>query len=199
MKGKYRFTRLAAHPNRLGLAVPPHLEGDNIICDLTPVVQQFSQLIMSSNSYIWSRAGHLQSYNQKEKAQQNPMRAIKGDESPLSYLQAAVCYRELQQYSYYKDMQWDSQRILDDQYIDKMTRLGLWPFKKMIRSLDPIFFYDPLHHPVVIFYTYQSTDGESIIKHLHRFDYEGYELKTHSRMIASNDESSFIWNRIGFN
>ncbi|MFD2922525.1 hypothetical protein [Halobacillus naozhouensis] len=199
MKGKIRFTRLAAQPNRSGMAVPQHLEAKNIICDLTPVVQQFSQLMVSSGNHIWSRAGHLHSFSQKDKAQQNPMAAIRGDESPLSYLQAAVCYHELQQYSYYKDMQWDSQRILDDPYIDRVTRLGLWPFRKMARSLDPIFFYDSLHHPVVIFYTYQNTDGESILKHLHRFNFEGYLLKMHTKIVALNTESSFIWNRIGFN
>ncbi|UOR11639.1 hypothetical protein [Halobacillus amylolyticus] len=127
------------------------------------------------------------------------MRAIRGDESPLSYLQAAVCYHELHQYSYNKNPQWGPQRILDDRYIEQVTQMGLWPFITIIRSLDPIFFYDSLHHPVVIFYTYKSFGEESLQKHIHRFDFEGYGMKMNERSIAVNNKLPFLWNRLGFN
>ncbi|UOR11638.1 hypothetical protein [Halobacillus amylolyticus] len=72
MREKYKFTRQAAYPNRSGMAVPPFLTVENVICDLTPVVEQFSQIMVKSNNHIWSQSGQLFSINQTGKERHDP-------------------------------------------------------------------------------------------------------------------------------
>ena len=57
----------------------------------------------------------------------------------------------------------------------QLDLFGYWPFEHTLRSLNPIFFYDSLDHPVVIFFQRIERMGvECIAKHIHRFAKVGY-------------------------
>ncbi|MCP3028066.1 hypothetical protein [Halobacillus sp. A5] len=188
MKGKVVFTRLAARPNCISSPLPPVLLFKGITCHLNPVVSQFSQLMVKSHHTIISSQGEVAAYfnNQKQK---DPMTAVQGDESPLSYLQAAICIQELQKYCIETDQEWHADQIMDNTIFTYL----LWSNRK---KYNPIFFYDSLNHPVIIFYTYHIGSSFYIIKHIHRFDYEGYCQKIGSKVISSGYDDTIPWERM---
>ncbi|MFC7062961.1 hypothetical protein [Halobacillus seohaensis] len=160
------------------------------------VIQQFSQLMVKSSCTIKSEAGVVCAQNKETFQKDEPMAGVRGDESPLSYLQATVCYYELFKYDKSNQDSWSYERILDDSFIKNLEIVGMWPFEPSRKSLNPIFFYDSLHHPVVIFYTIQGDEEKYIQKHIHRFDCEGYNLKVGTRVFKYIEDSSIPWERM---
>ncbi|QAS53406.1 hypothetical protein [Halobacillus litoralis] len=185
LRNKTVFTREAARKNITAKSPPAYMKGSCFVSELSSIVDQYSQLRLRAGWKIFSRDGEV--YGEAEgKAvpEAEIMEGIMGDESPLSYLQAAVCYHHLMEYSNRKtDV--ISTAILDDSYICQLDLFGHWGFGKLERSFNPIFFYDSLLHPAVIFFTYHQEGLEVIQKHVHRFAYASYTLKTLQRTWAT--------------
>lgn len=179
MKNKTIFTREAARRNVH--ANSPVYTNEAKVIDLSPIVSQYSQLRLKSNWKILSSSGKIHSQENSDRSKHEAfMAGVTGDESPLSYLQATVCYHHLMEYS---DQPTDviPQAIIDDQYIVHMDLFHQWNFEAAKRSLNPIFFYDTLMHPAIIFFTFHREGSEVIQKHVHRFSYGSYKLKTLQR------------------
>ncbi|MFC7321838.1 hypothetical protein [Halobacillus campisalis] len=196
MRGKVYFTRLAAQPNYRTGPLPPMLFHEGVTFNLQTVVQQFSQLLIKPYYEIRSEDGMVYARHTSNRTFEDVMKGIYGDESPLSYLQAVICFYELNKYSPSFKEKWSYIRILDDAFVKYLRVLGAWPFEDFIRSLNPIFFYDSLQHPVIIIYTIQGNSELTITKHIHRFDYDSYCLKEYSRAIARRCSYDRSWERL---
>ncbi|RWZ51405.1 hypothetical protein EQV77_16750 [Halobacillus fulvus] len=192
MKGKVQFTRDAFRPNVSLKERPPYVEEKYVMCEIGVLLEQFSQLRLKSGWTIISRDGRV--FAQSQKGQQCPfMEAVIGDESPFSYVQAAILYHYLLEYSQSDHQTVDPDTILDDPWIQKLDLFGYWTFGKVERSLNPMFFYDSLLHPVVIFFTHHTEGVEHVVKHIQRFDHLGYGMRYHQRTWAtSNRENPFM-------
>ncbi|MBN8235114.1 hypothetical protein JF544_07615 [Halobacillus kuroshimensis] len=184
MKGKTVFTREAGWRNVTG--VSPRVMDKHRACALSSIVDQYSQLLIKPgwdilvvNDRVWGR-------KQKETSvwEEGFMKAVTGDESPLSYLQASLCYHHLLEYTN-EASGVIPQAVLDDGYARTLDLFGAWPFGKQLRSFNPLFFYDSLFHPAVVFFTYHREGGAVIRKHVHRFAHGSYELKTLTRKWAA--------------
>jgi hypothetical protein len=185
MKNKTVCRREAASKNIQGHYPSVFVTNLSEVMELSDIVKLYSQLRMKAGWKIYSSKGQV--YAAKNGARvcsDDLMSGIIGDESPLSYLQACVCYHHLLEYSNHKtDV--ISQAILDDNYITELDLFGNWNFGVFRRSLNPIFFYDSLMHPAVIFFTFHQEGMEVIQKHVHRFSYGRYKLKTLRRTWAT--------------
>ncbi len=197
MRQKIFFTKKAAEPNVAGKRMPSFINEEGIICKLDSFVHQFSQLIVKSGWNLWLHDGKVYSFFHKEPEQKKSLMAgIIGDESPLSYLQAAICYHKLLHFTNGRGERWDVKSLVDDSCIRHLDLLGEWPFELFSYSLNPVFFYDSLQHPVVVFYTFTNEGSEVIYKHIHRFDYSSYELKWNEKLFASSKVHLSSWNRL---
>ncbi|WP_394218214.1 hypothetical protein [Halobacillus trueperi] len=180
MKNKVMFSREAARKNVCTKSYPPIPIRGSRILDLSSVVDQYSQLKLKAGWRIYTSFDYVYAMANEETDTDDLMAGITGDESPLSYLQAAVCYHHLMEYSVNKtDL--ISQAILDDDYLRQLNLMGKWNIRNIKRSLNPVFFYDSLMHPVVILFTYHQEGIQVIQKHIHRFNYGSYKLKTLQR------------------
>lgn len=185
MKNKTVFRREAAVKNIHVVHPPISFKDRSIVTDLSDVVSQYSQLRLKAGWHICSSLGQVYAVVKGVKVSTDElMSGVRGDESPLSYLQASVCYHHLMEYSDHKTGV-ISQAIIDDDYIAQLDLFGNWNFGSLNRSFNPIFFYDSLMHPAVIFFTHHQEGMEVIRKHVHRFSYESYKLKTLQRTWAT--------------
>ena len=184
MKNKTVFKREAATKNIRVNHPPIFIRDSSEVVDLNDVVSQYSQLRLKEGWKICSSKGQVYSLiNGVKVSPDDLMAGVIGDESPLSYLQACVCYHHLMEYSDHKtDV--ISQAIIDDEYIAQLDLFGNWSFGSFQRSFNPVFFYDSLMHPAVIFFTLHQEGMKAIQKHVHRFSYGSYKLKTLQRTWA---------------
>ncbi|MCA0985220.1 hypothetical protein LCL89_14400 [Halobacillus yeomjeoni] len=190
MEGKVMFTKDSTKENIYIKNRPPYHSEPHIICDLGILLDQFSQIRLKEGWSIHSSEGKVYAQS-PSRAILKPLCAIEGDESPFSYMQAAVCYHHLCSYSE-EGASVVPESIVDDEWIRKLKLFGYWNFGEVRRSLNPIFFYDSLLHPVVIFFTCHHEGIEVIQKHIHRFDYEGYQLKYMERTWAMRDKGNYF-------
>ncbi|MYL36457.1 hypothetical protein [Halobacillus litoralis] len=180
MKGKTVFTREAAWRNvkGMGMSVRFPVTDNHRSYDLSSIVEQYSQLKMKPGWEIFAQNGGVWGKQKENPAwERGFMKAVSGDESPLSYLQASNCYHHLREYTD-ETVHVLPQAILDDAYACTLDLFGAWPFGKQIRSFNPLFFYDSLFHPAVVFFTFHLEGRPIIQKHVHRFAHGSYELKT---------------------
>lgn len=181
MRGKVMFTREAAQRNVI-LTEPPPCRNNYTACqEIGNVTRQYSQLMVKGNWRLYNNRGHIYAQGAEQGPFKNPMAAIDGDGSPLSYLQAASCYHSLMEYSRRRSLI-SEEAILDDAWVRNLDLLGNWRFGVPVRSLNPVFFYDSLLHPVVIYFSHHYSEHELIYKNIHRFDLEGYTLKFQQRV-----------------
>ncbi|SFK17580.1 hypothetical protein SAMN04487936_108138 [Halobacillus dabanensis] len=184
MKNKTVFRREAAAKNIRVFPPPIFFKDCPKTIDLSDVISQYSQLRLETGWHIFSSRGQVYAVVNGVKVSPDDLLAgVNGDESPLSYLQASVFYHHLMEYSDHKTGV-ISQAIIDDDSIAQLDLLGHWNFGSQKRSFNPIFFYDSLMHPAVIFFTYHQEGMEVIRKHVHRFSYESYKLKILQRTWA---------------
>ncbi|WP_146817421.1 hypothetical protein [Halobacillus faecis] len=178
MRNKTIFTREAARRNVCSTHPPFLLDPSEESLKLNSIVSHYSQLRLKAGWNLFRRDGQIYAENKGVEVEEPDwMDGIIGDESPLSYLQAAVCYHHVKEYS---DQKTDviQQAIIDDAYVRELDLFNQWMFGKVKRSFNPIFFYDSLHHPAVIFFTFHQEGVEVIQKHVHRFSTKSYNLKT---------------------
>ncbi|SIS42868.1 hypothetical protein [Salimicrobium flavidum] len=195
MSGKVTFKRSAVQSNVEGETTPAFSNLVYVIYDVSPVVKRFSQLRIKSGWQMECREKEVYAISPNQKKEQM-MKGIIGDESPLSYIQAASCYHQLNNNIAGLDFVWEEEAVIDDTYVTMLHYLGFWPFGDLSRSMNPLFFYDSLHHPVVIFFTYHREVKNTIVKHIHRFDYEGYGLKYGCRTWAIHNKDQVTVKRI---
>lgn len=114
------------------------------------------------------------------------MEAIEGDKSPLSYLQAAICYHELHEFgAFWHSVSWGEDRILpdeDDNQCDYSPITDIADLKEMNfklkteelpKSLYPHFHYEN-SNPVITFYTINDAGQVKLIRYKHVFSTDGY-------------------------
>ncbi|MFG6147952.1 hypothetical protein [Halobacillus sp. B23F22_1] len=196
MQRKTVFTRLAARPNFKVSSPPPVLFYNGVTCHLNTLVHQFSQLTTKPDYQIVSNAGQVYASSERNRFKEEEMFAVSGDSSPLSYLQASVCYHELKRYSEDNSSDWQVDQIIDDFLISRFQEIHLWPFCLQMNGWNPIFFYDLLDHPVVIFYTYHSDVCSYVLKHTHRFAHTSYHQKVDSKVELTGENYSISWKRL---
>jgi hypothetical protein len=120
-----------------------------------------------------------------EDALEDFMEAIAGDRSPLSYLQAAICYHKLHDFGYYWD-NWAQDRILPEvenhsdshrfvvTSVAELVEQGMqFNIKDFPESLFPRFYYED-NKPVITFYTFNDVEYEKFIRYKHVFPKDGY-------------------------
>lgn len=112
------------------------------------------------------------------------MKAIDGDRSPLSYLQAAICYHDLHEYgAMWHGVSWGEDQILpidDSDYIesgnvkDYLESIESWvELKEIPDILSPHFFYEN-GHPIIIFYTMNPIGTMKLNRYIHTFNNGDY-------------------------
>ncbi|MYL69794.1 hypothetical protein GLW00_02970 [Halobacillus litoralis] len=187
MRNKIMFTREAARRNIYSIPLPPlHAQSDEWL-NLNAVVSHYSQLRLKPGWNLLRKEGHIYVENQeKEIAGAEWTDGIIGDDSPLFYLQAAVCDHHLNEYSIHKTSVIE-EAIIDDAYVRGLDLLGQWDFGDIKRSLNPIFFYDSLDHPAVIFFTFHREGKRFLQKHIHRFSKRSYRLKVLHKTWMTNE------------
>nr|WP_318539769.1 hypothetical protein [Terribacillus saccharophilus] len=124
------------------------------------------------------------------------MEAIEGDKSPLSYLQAAICYHELHEFgAFWHSVSWGEDRILPDedenQYdyspVTDIADLKEIDFKlktqELPESLFPRFYYDN-SIPVISFYTINDVGQVKLIRYKHVFSTDGYTQTVTSEILG---------------
>lgn len=178
MKGRVIFTKESAKPN-IHISLPLLIEQGDV--ELDNLVKQYSQIRLKPSWMLKRKNGKVVAVDRG--LYQPFMEAITGDESPFSYLQAALLYHDLANYES-DDPVLIGDMILDDKAIQQMDMFGYWNFGQLDRSLNPLFFYDSLLHPVVIWFTHHREGVEHIVKHIHRFDHVYYTMKYHHRTWA---------------
>ncbi|WP_347862376.1 hypothetical protein U0355_04175 [Salimicrobium sp. PL1-032A] len=195
MADKVTFTRTAVQANVDVVVETSFINLLKLIYDMKPVVRRFSQLEVKSGWRLELKSKEIYAVSSKNK-KEDMMQGIRGDESPLSFIQAASCYHLLNTHIDSEQIPWDEEAIIDDVYVKTLVHHGLWPFGELARSMNPLFFYDSLNHPVVIFFTYHRERKNIIVKHIHRFDLVGYGLKYGSRTWAVRDKEQVTMKRI---
>ncbi|SDJ23066.1 hypothetical protein [Salimicrobium halophilum] len=195
MTGKVTFKRTAVQTNVDGGRQPSFINLMHVIYDVKPVVERFSQLKVKAGWGLECRNRDIYAISPDQKKEEM-MKSILGDESPLSYIQAASCYHLLNTHTDCQYISWDEDAVIDDSYVKTLDHYGFWPFGEIARSMNPLFFYDSLHHPVVVFFTYHREVKDVIVKHIHRFDYEGYGLKYGYRTWAVRNKEQVSMKRI---
>ncbi|MBA2175344.1 hypothetical protein H0266_10590 [Halobacillus locisalis] len=188
MRNKMVFTRDATQMNIHLKERPTSAQSPYTMCDLSALIQQFSQLRLRNGWRIISEDGEIYAESAAGTQLVNFMDVVSGDESAFSYLQAASMYHVIRSFGPEESVPIES--ILDDAWVRQLDLFGYWPFEHAMRSLNPIFFYDSLDHPVVIFFTHQKDGAECIAKHIHRFAKVGYGMKYHARPFATLKASS---------
>ncbi|MGG1592417.1 hypothetical protein [Terribacillus saccharophilus] len=124
------------------------------------------------------------------------MEAIEGDKSPLSYLQAAICYHELHEFgAFWHSVSWGEDRILPDedenQYdyspVTDIADLKEMDFKlktqELPESLFPRFYYEN-SIPVISFYTINDVGQGKLIRYKHVFSTDGYTQTVTSEILG---------------
>ncbi|ARI76184.1 hypothetical protein [Halobacillus mangrovi] len=187
MKGKQIFTREAAKPNLFIQECPSYLNNKFVLCDISVLVDQYSHIYLKDGWKVLSSEGKVFAQTKGNVRIENPMAAVRGDESPLSFMQAAVCFHQFNLFST-EHTNVNTSAIVDDERIRLLDLFGYWSFGHMKRSLNPVFFYDSLHHPVIIFFTYHRDSADIVEKHVHRFDHVGYALNFHQKVWASKEK-----------
>ncbi|MGP4069214.1 hypothetical protein [Halobacillus sp. B29] len=196
MRGKVLFTRGAAEKNIVVKGLPEYRHEPYAVRDISVLVKQYSQLIVKGGWQVISQQGVIYAKSADDRLKRDAMEAVGGDGSPLSYIQAASCYHHLSDYT--RKGSWLSESsILDDPLVRNLDLFKEWSFGQVHRSLNPVFFYDSLLHPVVIFFSHHKEGIETIQKSIHRFDRESYALKFQQRNWAiqdRGDERSWYYN-----
>lgn len=183
MREKQLFTRDAFRPTFFIKERPPLVHQKYVKCDLSVLFDQFTHISLKYNWKLFSRQGQVYVESPLDKVSLI-MEAVEGDESPYSYIQAVSLYHQLSHYCPKKDTNVELNMIVDQDWIRSLDLFGYWSFGNPGRSLNPLFFYDSLLHPVVIFFTHHKEGMERINKNIHRFDHSGYTLKYHQRTWA---------------
>jgi hypothetical protein len=117
------------------------------------------------------------------------MEAIEGDSSPLSYLQAAICYHELHEFgAYWHSVRWGVERILPDEvespydnsfitHIEELKEKGFELKTDELPETPLPRFYHEDGKPVIIFYSMNNVDTVEFIRYKHIFNEDGYTQK----------------------
>jgi hypothetical protein len=126
------------------------------------------------------------------------MEVIEGDNSPLSYLQAAICYHELHEFgAYWHSVRWGVERILPDEVespYDKSLITNIEDLKEkgfelkteeLPETLLPRFYYED-GKPVITFYTINNVDTVEFIRYKHLFTEDGYTQKVTNEVLGTN-------------
>ncbi|WJE15293.1 hypothetical protein QRD89_16445 [Halobacillus sp. ACCC02827] len=186
VRNKTIFTREAARRNIATMYLPIRRPGSPDILVLDPIIDQYSQLLLKPGWQLLCSKGSVFAQSETETLPVNRMmEAVTGDESPLSYVQAAVCFHHLLDYSDHPTGV-NAYTIMDDAFVRELDLLGQWKMGRWERSFNPIFFYDSLLHPAVILFTYHREGPGTIQKHIHRFAYQSYALQTMQRTWTSH-------------
>ena len=103
------------------------------------------------------------------------MEAIDGDGSPLSYLQAALAYHELQEFGamWHGVSWWESEILTSDNTYE-------WEFTEghsMPDLMEPHFYYNSAGKPVVVFHTLNPIGSPSLSRYEHTFEPSRYGMK----------------------
>lgn len=146
-------------------------------------------------------------------AEDDFMVAIEGDNSPLSYLQAAILLHELHEFgAMWHGCSWNEDEILPkidnyedeilsqmDDYDDEIEeevkyRVSVEDYLKYVHPwhelkeipeiLNPHFFYKD-NHPTVVFYTINDIGSYTLNRYTHIFDRDSYVQKVNREVIGT--------------
>ncbi|MCA1010785.1 hypothetical protein [Halobacillus halophilus] len=180
MRGKVLFTRGAARKNIVVKEMPEYRYDPAAVRNISVLIHQYSQLIVKGGWQVISQQGVVYARAADRSLKQDAMEAVRGDGSPLSYVQAASCYHHLADYTR-KGSSLSEASILDDTLVRNLDLFKEWRFSQVPHSLNPVFFYDALLHPVVIIFSHHKEGIETIQKSIHRFERDSYTLKFQQR------------------
>ena len=191
---KVVFTASATKPN-IVIEVPELIEQDLLTIghtsDVQPkfIVARYSQLRMKKD---WELTGS--SFNDGvggngsvtafsvmgEEDDPNPMKAIEGDGSPLSYIQAAMLYRDFDEYGrFWHSTQWAVETVLDDDLAEENNLFidpdemeydpSMWTFITQVpTSYNPV--YEENADTIVItYYSINPVMTETLYFNTHSF------------------------------
>jgi hypothetical protein len=119
------------------------------------------------------------------------MEAIRGDKTPISYLQAAVLVHELAEFgAAWHGIAWGTHRILpfDESLISKEKGLSSieWTMQMDEPEIwEPHFYYSAVGQPIVVFHTYNPVYPMSINRLIHIFSRDNYTVRIRRQVVAS--------------
>lgn len=206
MNSKVEFTAEATKPN---IATPSSYDPD-LPLGLTlhenleqVLVKPYSQLkvkqgwILKGESFCEGMGGYgkVEGWNEEGTKQVDPMDIIEGDFSPISYLQAAMLYRDMDEFGrYWHSTQWGVEEVIDHSLAlekglatdeDHDTEEEHWTFTgKRPVNWNPT--YTEREGIVKItYYSINPVDIETLIHNSHTFEKDGYVEKLRTKRIAS--------------
>lgn len=115
----------------------------------------------------------------------NFMEAIDGDKSPLSYLQAAIVFHELNEYGAVgHNMSWRRDIILP--YLGALSHEYEWEIlENEPERIEPYFYYNAEGHPVIVFFTINDVYTITLNRYEHIFSHDNYTLTVNRHCIAT--------------
>lgn len=119
----------------------------------------------------------------------DPMEAIEGDQSPLSYLQAAMAFHGFMDYgAYWHGAEWGYHTILPS--LVAVNEQGaneiVWDMiEDEPEAWEPCFYYTEEGLPTVVFYTWCTIHPQTLNRFTHTFAKDNYTDKAVRTVIAS--------------
>lgn len=112
--------------------------------------------------------------------------AIEGDRSPLSYLQAAIAYQEINEYgAQWHSISWGRDIILPISGEDENMENYRWNMlAEEPETFQPHFYYDEKDNPTIIFYTINDIVDIDLKEYVYTFDEGNYRGKIKINVIA---------------
>lgn len=109
------------------------------------------------------------------------MQALDGDKSPLSYLQAAVLYHEINEYgTSWHYISWKQEVILPVYYVEEPE------------TINPHFYYDEDENPIIVFYTINDIGTITLNEYKHIFSKENYDFKIEKKILGTAGEGTLL-------
>lgn len=166
------------------------------------LVKPFSQLriqngwTFNGESFCDGFAGYgkVECCNIEGTQQVDPMSLIEGDLSPLSYLQAAMVYREIEEFGrFWHSSQWGVEEVLDQNLAQEQglvnneeyeTELENWSFK----GRKPVK-WNPTYKEKdgivkITYYSINPVGQEKLVHNIHTFEKRGYTQTLRTKEIA---------------
>ncbi|MBB6697277.1 hypothetical protein [Clostridium algidicarnis] len=112
--------------------------------------------------------------------------AIEGDRSPLSYLQAAIAYQNINEYgSQWHYVSWGRDIILPTSITDEHMEKYRWDMlREEPETFQPHFYYDAADNPTITFYTINDIVYVELKEYVCTFDEDNYRGKIKINIIA---------------
>lgn len=114
---------------------------------------------------------------------EDKMMAIDGNRSPLSYLQAAIAYHELNEFgAMWHGVSWGQDEMIYVESLPLGNEFG--EAEDALDIVEPHFFYNDTGHPTVVFHTINNIITKKLLRYTHVFSMDDYTMTATVNQLA---------------